>query len=118
MISLKRAKLTCTAIAFILAATWAMGYGWWHPLAEQPLLWAAIGALPLLLLIPGVLQDKTLPTAVMGFLALFYMAHGFTEVMANPEIRVLSTLIALLALGLFLSAGHTLRVQSVLRRSQ
>jgi len=116
MISLRRAKLTCSALALILAITWAVGYGWWHPPEEQALLWAAIGALPLLLLIPGVLQDKVLPTAVMGFLALFYMAHGFTEVMANPDLRVLSTITALLALGVFLSAGHTLRVQSVLRR--
>jgi len=118
MISLQRARLTTALTALLLALVWAIGHGWLQAPEEGALLWAAIGALPLLFLAPGVLQDKTLPTAVMGFLALFYMAHGFTEAMANPEARGLATATSLLSLLLFLSAGHTLRVQSFHRRQE
>jgi len=115
MISLRRARLSCTAISLLLAAVWGLGYGWFQPSEEYGITLAVIGALPLLCLAPGAYQGKTLATAVLGFLSLFYLAHGFTELMANPEVRLIATLTSLLALGLFLSAGHTLRVQNIHR---
>ncbi|MEA5444781.1 DUF2069 domain-containing protein [Gammaproteobacteria bacterium AB-CW1] len=112
MISLRRARMSCAISALLVSLTWGLGYSLFHP-SEELGPWLAIaGSLPPLLFAVGVLQGKVLPTALLGFFALFYMAHGFTELMANPEVRGLATALSLFSLALFLTAGHSLRVQS------
>ncbi|MDQ2069445.1 DUF2069 domain-containing protein [Natronospira bacteriovora] len=115
MNALKRARAICAGCALLLALNWGLWYGVVAPSDDLGIGLAIVGMAPLILLIPGMLQGKVLPTAVLGFLSLFYLAHGFTELVANPAVRVLASASTLLALLLFLSASHSLRIQSLHR---
>lgn len=106
----QKARTSCAIIALALAATWGIGYGVLTEAEPKQHWYALIGMLPLIFFTPGVLRGKVLPTALLGFLSLFYMAQGFTELVANPAIRGLASVLTLLSLMLFLSAGHALRL--------
>lgn len=106
----KKAQTGCAIIALALAVAWGIGYGILAEAGSGQYWYALIGMLPLVCLAPGVLLGKILPTALLGFLSLFYMAQGFTELVANPAIRGLASVLTLLSLMLFLAAGHALRL--------
>lgn len=112
MNSQEKARTSCTILALALAAAWGIGYGLLSEADAGTRWFALIGMLPPVLFAPGVYRGKVLPTALLGFLSLFYMAQGFTELVANPEDRGLASVLTLLSLMLFLSAGHALRLHN------
>lgn len=112
MTAQQKARTTCAILALALAAAWGIGYGLLAEAEPGQRWYALIGMLPLILFTPGVYLGKALPTALLGFLSLFYMAQGFTELVANPEFRGLASALTLLSLMLFLAAGHALRLRN------
>ncbi len=102
-------------VALAMALVWIAWYGWLVPAASLSWLMAAIGALPLLLLAPGLLRESAVAGLSGGLLALFYLAHGVMELLANPEARILASLSSLGALALFFLSVHALRVERVQR---
>lgn len=111
MSGIRGARIACTGSALLLAAVWGLGYGFLAGPEPTTAWFVVVGVAPLVLLAPGAAWGRILPTGLLGFASLFYMAHGFTELVANPDIRGLASTLSLLSLLLFLTASHALRLQ-------
>lgn len=99
--------------ARLTAATAAALGGWallWY-LVIHPTAWAAAAALalPALLCVRPAWRGTRLAFGVAGFLAIGYVAHGLTEVVANPAERPAATVSTLLAAALLAAATRALR---------
>lgn len=97
------------ATGALAAAQGAWALLWYlvlHPTAPG---WALALALPALLCARPAWRGGKLATGVAGFLAIGYLAHGLTELVANPAERVAAAIAAGLALALLGAATHALR---------
>lgn len=115
MNTLKWSRTLCAGNALLLAVVWGIWYGWLAPSEAYGTAITLLGVLPLLVLALAVWGGQVTAMATTGFLSLFYLAHGFTELVANADVRWLATASSLLSLLLFLTASHSLRVHRINR---
>jgi uncharacterized membrane protein len=118
MSGLKQARHICAGNALLLALLWGLWYGWLAPSDTYGTGIALIGVLPLLLFTAGVVAGKVRGMAALGFISLFYLAHGLMELMANPEVRLMASASTVLSLLLFLTASHCLRIHRMQQGEQ
>jgi uncharacterized membrane protein len=71
--------------------------------------WAALLSLLLLLPLKGLLLDQIYTYKWVGFLALFYICIGFSELVSNPELRLYAYTTTLLGVSLFLGSIYYTR---------
>jgi len=99
-----------TALLAAAQGGWALlWYLAWHPTA--PLAAVAL-ALPALLCARPAWRGARLALGLCGFLAIGYLAHGLTELVANPPERIAAAIASGLALALLMTATHALRASS------
>lgn len=118
MSGLKQARHICGGNALLLALLWAVWYGWPLPSDSYGVGIALLGVLPLLLFTAGVVAGMIRGMAALGFISLFYLAHGLMELMANPDVRWMASASTLLSLLLFLTASHCLRIHRMQEAEQ
>ena len=118
MSGLKQARHICSGNALLLAMLWGVWYGWLAPSDTYGIGIALIGVLPLLLFTAGVLAGMIRGMAALGFISLFYLAHGLMELMANPDVRWIASASTLLSLLLFLTSSHCLRIHRMRQAQQ
>ena len=100
------------AAALLLGAWDSLWYGVLFPTtAVAPPLGALLLAGPILLCIPNVGRGAPLALGCAGFLSIGYLAHGLTELVANPAERTAAGVATGLAALLMLLTIHALRVQ-------
>lgn len=68
-----------------------------------------LAGLPLLLTLVFVARGTRTAIACCGFLAFAYLAHGITELTANPTVRLYAIAELVLSLGLLAASSVTLR---------
>lgn len=106
--------MTPHRITGLLLAGLAAVYAIWtlHPLPNGGLGWslAGLAVLPPVFLIPGVLARHRTAVALTGFAALGWAAHGLTEVVANPDRRLIAAIQLAFVLAIFIASSVSLRV--------
>lgn len=106
--------MTPHRITALLLAALAVVYGIWTlaPLPDTGFGWglAGLAVLPPVILIPAVLARHRTAVALTGFIALGWAAHGLTEVVANPDRRVIAAVELLVVLAVFVASSVSLRV--------
>lgn len=97
------------AIAALLGGWATLWYLALHPTATV----AAVAlALPALLCALPAWRGAKLALGAAGFLAIGYLAHGLTELVANPAERVAAGISSGLALAWLAAATHALRARA------
>jgi len=71
--------------------------------------------LPLLLLIPGLVMGNRIAPGLTGFLSIAFLAHGVTEIIANPFVRVPAALEIFLSFLILLGVATDLRIRRRVR---
>src|SRR5690606_27949730 len=96
------ARAACIGL-LVLQLAW---HGWLHPpRAVPPWLLAAVVALPLLLVLPGVLRLRVRALFWAGLASLLYFCHGVAELWSAPAARVPALAEITLALLLVSAVG-------------
>ena len=71
-----------------------------------------IGGLPLLVGLPGILQQKPYTHAWIGIISLFYLIHGVVEAWSQPANFILASMEITFSVLLYFGAGFYARYRS------
>lgn len=77
--------------------------------------WLLLLALPLLIPIRGLLNDRRYTYKWIGFLALLYFCIGISELFANPELRLYGLATTIASTLMFLASIYYARYLGVRR---
>jgi uncharacterized membrane protein len=104
-------KLTCiVALTGLLLCQ--LGLFYWQ-MNNYNLYWILILSLPLLLPLQGLLSGRRYTYKWVGFLALFYICVGISELISNPQLKVYALLTILFSIALFISSIYYARYLNV-----
>lgn len=96
-------------LLLVAAATLLTVFGFWYGASAPGALLAA--CLPAVLILPGAWTGQKLSLGLGGFLALFYLGHGITELTANPAAGRFALLELIAALLLLAACVQLLRLR-------
>lgn len=104
-------KLTCI---FALTGLFLcqLGLFYWQ-MNSYNLYWILVLSLPLLLPLQGLLSGRRYTYKWVGFLTLFYVCVGISELVSNPQLKVYALLTILFSIALFISSIYYARYLSV-----
>ena len=85
------------------------------PFAGADLTSRVILTLPLLLLAPGLVMGNRIAPGLTGFLSIAFLAHGVTEIIANPVVRIPAALEIFLAFLILIGVATDLRMRRRVR---
>jgi uncharacterized membrane protein len=75
--------------------------------------WILILSLPLLLPVKGLIENRRYTYKWIGFLTLFYICVGISELVTNPDLKIYALLTILFSTVLFIASIYYSRYLSV-----
>jgi len=104
-------KLTCViSLAGLLLCQLGLFLWQKHPINFY---WILILSLPLLLPIKGLIENRRYTYKWIGFLTLFYICVGISELVTNPDLKIYALLTILFSTVLFIASIYYSRYLSV-----